>query len=247
MNEFLGIDPSIPIFHLVPFIVFSPIFFLVLYHLGLKEIINPSAEVREQKRLFKEEKARQANDRHAKIKASGLKMKVARKTPLQLLGQTIFFALFALLVVYFSSSPVYVAHPPEQAQVMLSFTHAGQHREECKKRTREELAKLAANMRAPMKCSRERWPLIIDLALDGKNVYRGAARPAGLSKDGHSSFYQQFPVTAGKHRVKVGMWDSRDTVSTGDHDFILERDVDLAAREILVIGFDNAAGHFTLE
>jgi hypothetical protein len=247
MNEFLGIDPSIPIFHLVPFIVFSPIFFLVLYHLGLKEIINPSPEVREQKRLLKEEKAREAAERQDKMKASGLKMKAPKKSPLQLLGQAIFFALFALLVVYFSTSPAYIAHPPEQGRIMLSFTHAGQHREECKKRSREELAKLAANMRAPMKCSRERWPLVIDLALDGENVYRGVAIPAGLSRDGHSSFYQKFPTDAGAHRIKVGMWDSGEGAGQGEHDYVLERSIELSPREILVIGFDNASGRFTLE
>ena len=213
----------------------------------MKEIINPSPEVREQKRLLKEEQARETDERHAKIKASGLKMKVAKKTPLQLLGQAVFFALFGLFVIYFSSSPVYVAHPPEQARVMLSFTHAGQHREECKKRSREELAKLAANMRAPMNCSRERWPLVIDLALDGKKVYQGVAIPAGLSRDGHSSFYQKFPIDAGTHRIKVGMWDSGEGASQDEYDFVLEHSIDIRPREILVIGFDNASGQFTLE
>ena len=38
MNELLGLDANFPLFHLIPLIVFGPIFALVLYHIGLKEI-----------------------------------------------------------------------------------------------------------------------------------------------------------------------------------------------------------------
>jgi|GEM_PF-130924 len=247
MNELLGIDPDIPLFHLIPFVVFSPIFFYVLYNLGLKEIFNPSPEVREQRRLHKEALAREAAERTSKLQDSGLKLKTAKRTPLQLLGQGVTFALFALVIGYFSGAPAYVSHPPEKALLMLSFTHAGQHVEKCKKRSREELAKLAPNMRAPMSCSRERWPVIAQLSLDGDNFFQGVATPAGFSKDGHSSFYEDFSVSTGKHRIKVYLWDGVANAGQGAPDFMLEQDVDLGPREILVIGFDNEAGRITLE
>ena len=247
MNELLGIDPNIPIFHLVPFVVFGPIFFLVLYNLGLKEIFRPSPEAREQRRLYKLEKAREADERKQKMTDAGMKLKVTRRTPGQLAIQGAMYVMFALVIGYFSSSPAYVAHPPEKAQVKLSFSHAGRHVKECKKRSREELAKLAANMRAPMSCSRERWPVIAHLMVDGESLYQGVAIPAGLSRDGHSSFYQEFPVAAGKHTITVGVWDGRAEAGEEEYDFTLERDVDLQSREILVIGFDNQAGQVTLK
>ncbi len=246
-NEFLGVSPDFPIFSFVPLVVFGPVFFLVLYNLGLKHIINPSAEVKEHKRLLKEQEAQEKAERQQKMKAAGMKMMAPKKTPLQLVGQGITFAIFAVTIGYLSTSPAYIAHSPEKAQLKLSFTHAGKHVEECKKRTREELAKLAANMRAPMECSRERWPVIAELSLDGKNIYQGVARPAGIKKDGHSSFYQEFPVATGKHTITVGLWDTRAEAGDGDYDFILEQEVDLKAKEILVIGFDNAAEKVTLE
>ncbi len=246
-NEFLGVSPDFPIFSFVPLLVFGPVFFLVLYNLGLKHIINPSPEVREHKRLLKEERAREAVERHQKMKDAGLKLKATKRTPFQYLGQGATFVMFALVISYFSTSPAYVAHPPQKALLMLSFTHPGKHVQECKKRTREELAKLAANMRAPMDCSRERQPVIVDLTLDGEKIHQGIAIPAGLSKDGHSSFYQQFTVDPGKHQITVGVWDSRSEVGEGDYDFVLEQEVELMAKEILVIGFDNAAGRITLE
>jgi hypothetical protein len=247
MNEFLGIDPNIPIFHLLPLVVFGPFFLYILYNLGLKEIINPSPETRELRRLAKQEKDRKKAEEHKKMEAAGLKIIIVKKTPLQLLGQGLTFALFALVIGYLSNSPAYVAHPPENALLRLSFTHAGKHIEKCRKRTREELAKLAANMRAPMSCSRERWPVITELSLDGKKIYQGVSSPAGFSKDGHSSFYQGFPIAAGRHRITVGVWDSRGEAGPVQYDYVLDRQVNLRPKEILVISFDNGAGGITLQ
>ena len=247
LNELLGVDPNIPIFHLVPLVVFGPIFALVLYNLGLKHIFNPSDEVKEQIRLRKEGEAREQADRQKKMDDAGMKLAAPKKTPLQLLGQAVTFGFFAAAIGYFSTSPAYVAHPPQKALLKLTFNHAGKHVEECRKRTREELLALPANMRKPMECKRERWPVIVDLALDGKNIYRGVATPAGVSKDGHSSFYATFPVSSGKHTITIGMWDSRGEAGGGDYDYVMEQVVDLTPQEILVIGFNNETGRLTLK
>jgi hypothetical protein len=45
---------------------------------------------------------------------------------------------------------------PEEALIKLSFVHHGQRVAECRPYTADELAKLAPNMRAPLKCGRER-------------------------------------------------------------------------------------------
>lgn len=247
LNELLGIPENIPVFHLVPLVVFGPIFALVLYNLGLKHILRPSDEVKEQIRLRKEGEAQEKAERQKKMDEAGILMKAPKKTPLQLVGQGATFAAFALAIAYFSTSPAYIAHPPEKAQLKLSFTHAGNHVEECRKLTREELQALPPNMRKPMDCSRERWPVIAVLSLDGKEIYTGIAAPTGLSKDGQSSFYQEFPVSAGKHTIKIGLWDTRGDVGDGDFDFELEQEVELAAKEVLVIGFDNETEKVTLK
>lgn len=247
MIEFLGLDPNFPIIYMVPLFVFGPIFFLVLYNLGLKHLINPSPEVRRQVKLRQQEKKRLAAERQQKIKDSGLKMGAGQRTPAQLFVQGLAYALFALGIAYFSTAPAYVANPPGMAQLKLSFTHAGKYRQECRKRSREELAKLAANMRAPMSCGRERWPVIADLSLNGKKVFSGVASPAGLFRGGQSSFYQELAVPAGFHTINLGLWDSRGEAGPDDYDYTLQSRVELTAGEILVIGFDNETGRITLE
>lgn len=96
-----------------------------------------------------------------------------------------------------------------------------------------------------MKCSRERWPVIVDLTVDGTTVFHGIAEPAGLSKDGHSSFYQTFIFADGPHRIGIGIQDNGER--GGDYDYFAKQDVSLSPAEILVIGFDNASQTITME
>jgi len=132
------------------------------------------------------------------------------------------------------------------AVVRLSFTHPGQRKEECHKRTREELQKLAPNMRAPMSCSRERWPLVVDLSIDGENVFHGISIPAGQARDGHSSFYEKFPVTAGRHRIIARIRD-RGGETRSEYDYTAEREIDVKATDILMIGFSNSSARIVFE
>ena len=61
-------------------------------------------------------------------------------TPMSIIGQTVFYGLFAVIVGYFSTGPRYQHLAPDQALIKLSFSHHGQPVTECRKRTAEELA-----------------------------------------------------------------------------------------------------------
>jgi len=244
MNELLGLDPDFPIFYLIPVLVFGPIFFTILYQFGLKDIINPSLEDRQYRQTLKQHEDDLQNERLRKLEASGLSPAGLKRHPLQWLGQALTYIMFAGVIVYFSSAPSYQAHPPDKAEIRLSLTHPGRHKVECRKRTREELQKLSANMRAPLSCARERWPLVVKMVLDGKLVFSGTAQPTGLSNDGHSSFYEKFTVGEKAHRIEVQLWDGD---GTGEPDYVLNRNVTLSPLEILVIGFGGSGQGLTLQ
>jgi hypothetical protein len=247
MNELFGFVSDLPLFYLVPLLVFGPVFLLILYNLSLKDIVNPSPEMREERRRMKEMAERIADERNEKRSASGPGKRAAANTPLQWAGQAITYMIFALIIAIFSNTPLYVANPPEMAEIKLSFTHAGKRKEKCRKRTPEELRKLAENMRTAMTCPRRRWPVTTDLMVDGAAVFHGVAQPAGLSKDSHSTFYEAFTVSAGTHRIRVRILDSGQYGEGVDYDYVLEEEVVLSPSEILVIGFDNDAKRITLE
>lgn len=155
--------------------------------------------------------------------------------------QAFFYALFCAAIGWFSASPSYVHMDPNLALIKLSFTHAGEHKEDCRQLTPEELAELAPNMRRPMRCSRERVPLLVELDLDDKVILRRELPPSGLSRDGISTVYQRFPVSPGEHRLTVRLRDSRREEGF-DHE--RSETVRLSARRNLVIDFNPEAGGF---
>lgn len=160
------------------------------------------------------------------------------------IGQGLLYALFALVIGVFSSWPTYRPLGSDQSLIKLSFSHTGQPVSDCRAQTPEDLAKLPPNMRAPVRCPRERSPIVVELDIDGAPAVRHTARPSGLSKDGASSVYHRLLVAAGSHRVAVRM---KDDVRSKGFAHLREETVSLKPAQILVIDFDTATQKITLQ
>ncbi|MGD2055832.1 MAG: hypothetical protein PVJ15_03425 [Gammaproteobacteria bacterium] len=157
------------------------------------------------------------------------------------LGQVIAYALFAVVIGYFATLPAYTHLQPGKAVIKLSFSHAGQHRGECRRLTQEELNKLPPNMRRPMDCPRERLPLLVELEMDGEILYRDRLPPSGLAGDGASTAYKKFPVDSGNHRLVARL---RETDRANGFDYEKTARVTLAPQQNLVIDFRPELGGF---
>ena len=166
------------------------------------------------------------------------------KKIMQYAGQAVFYGLFVAVIGYFSSAPAYEHFPKDMALIKASFSHAGQPKEECHVRTADELAKLPPNMRVAIQCGRERSPVMFDLELDGKVVYRAELPPAGLSRDGVSTVYQRFQVPAGHHHLRARL---KDSVRVPDFNYIKEADVELAPAQVFVVEFSSRTGGFVFK
>lgn len=164
--------------------------------------------------------------------------------PLALVGQALFYGLFAVIIGYFSTSPDYTHLEPDRALIKLSFSTHGEPVGECHTRTPEELAKLAPNMRAPTTCPRERSPITVKIDMDGKLLFEGVAPPAGLSKDGTSTIYRRFEVPAGEHMLSVKM---NDNVRIKDFNHVKEEKLTLKPSQILVIDLRKDRGGIFFE
>lgn len=165
-------------------------------------------------------------------------------TPAAWIGQIALYGLFALVIGVFSHWPPYRHLAADQALITLSFSHTGQPVSDCRPQTPEELAKLPPNMRAPVRCPRERSPIVVELDIDGAPTLRQLARPSGLSKDGAASVYHRVAVAAGTHRVSVRMSDDARRSGFGH---VREETVTLKPAQILVIDFDTATQTLTLQ
>lgn len=158
-----------------------------------------------------------------------------------ILLQVITYTLFAVVVGYFSVNPAYVHLDPDSALIKMNFTHTGEKKEECHTLTQEELEALAPNMRRPVICERERVPLLLEVLLDGKPVYREHLSPTGLSRDGAATVYKKFPVPAGEHSLILQL---RDSHRKSGFDYERRETIFLAPGQNFVIDFRESAGGF---
>lgn len=160
--------------------------------------------------------------------------------PLGYVGQGAVYLLLALGIGYFSDRPAYTHFPPDMALIKLSFAH-GANKEECRRRTDEELARLAANMRRPLVCARERLPVTVELLLDGEPLYHAVLPPTGLAGDGPSRTYQRFAVSPGRHELSARL---RDSDRSEGFDYERSAVVELAPGQSLAIDFRPEMGGF---
>jgi hypothetical protein len=160
--------------------------------------------------------------------------------PLGYIGQGAVYLLLALGIGYFSDRPAHTHFPPNLALIKLSFAHGAQ-KEDCRRRTDEELAKLPPNMRRPMVCARERLPITVELLLDGEPLYQAVLPPTGLAGDGPSRAYQRFAVAPGRHELSARL---RDTDRAEGFDFERTAVVELAPAQSLAIDFRAEMGGF---
>ena len=152
--------------------------------------------------------------------------------------QALFYLPLMLLIGYFSSAPVFVHLPANEALLRLSIAHAGERKQACRERSQEELAQLPPNMRAAQNCPRERFPLLVELEIDGRLQYRTEAAPAGLQRDGLATLYHRLPIAAGTHRIVVRMRDRPQEGFT----YVREETLNLAGGDSLLIDFNASRG-----
>ncbi len=153
---------------------------------------------------------------------------------LQYLGQFAAYALFALLLGYFSESPKYRHMEEGKAVIKLSISHAGKIVGKCRKPTAEELAGLPRNMRMREICPRERSPVSVELVMNGDILYRETIPPSGFQKDGVSVVYKRFAVPAGDYLIEAKL---KDQLGDERYDYVTKKAISLKPRQVVVIDF----------
>ena len=159
----------------------------------------------------------------------------------RILAQVVAYAAFVGLIAYFSKSPEYAYVDPQMGLIRLSFSHAGARKEECRRRTPEEIAALPPNMRKPLDCPRERLPVLVELHVDGELIYRRALPPSGIAGDSASTAYERFVVSPGYHLITAKL---RDTARNEGFDYESEKRILIEPKQNLVIDFRADAGGF---
>ncbi len=158
------------------------------------------------------------------------------------IGAVPLYALFAAVVGYFSINPDYQYRDPDEAVLKLSVNHHGDFKEPCQELSPEEVAKLPPNMRRTRDCPRERWPVAVELSVDGAIVFSEMVAPTGLSGDGSMYAYERMPIPAGEHEITFSV---RDSQAEGVEPRVHSQRVRLEPGQVLVVEFLNNAFTFT--
>jgi len=162
--------------------------------------------------------------------------------PLRWAGQGVAYAAVLIGVGVFATQPAYTYLAADSALLKLSFSHAGRPLKPCRRYSHEELTNTPFSERKATSCERGRWPVYVELDLDGRPIYRGTHEPAGLWNDGPSAVYARFEVPAGRHRLEARL---RDDGAPSGFKFVAERTVELRPGENFVVDFRAAEGGFT--
>ncbi len=156
-------------------------------------------------------------------------------------GQAVFYAVVVLGIGYFSQRPIYQHIPPDEAQILLSFSHGGQRKQACRRLSSAEIAKLPPNQRRPNTCARERLPIHVQLVLDDAVIFDRILEPTGLSGDGPAHAYEKFLVPAGRHKL-IARLEDRGRADSFSYESELV--VELRPRQNLPIDFKADKGGF---
>ncbi|MFT5140871.1 MAG: quinol-cytochrome oxidoreductase complex cytochrome b subunit [Lysobacterales bacterium] len=166
---------------------------------------------------------------------------ISRVAPIS--RQAVAYAAFAGIIGLFSVWPSFRLITKEEAIVSVTFSHAGQRVQECRKLSQEELQKLAPNMRKPLDCPRERHPVELSFQIDGVVWYQQSIAPSGIWNDGESTIYQRLVVDSGEHDLYIGMGDSGPGQGfTFEHKQL----VDIRPGQHIVVEFDSTQQTFEI-
>ena len=163
---------------------------------------------------------------------------------IRILGQAMAYGVFVAVVGVFSIWPEYRLLDEHQAIVSLTFSHAAERVEECRRLTQEELDALPPNMRKPTDCPRERHPVQVDMRLDDRLVFGETLPASGLWKDGKANAYWRTKIDAGDYVLFIGMNDS-GTIDRFDYELSVKKEI--TPGQNVVVGFDGLSNSFVIE
>jgi quinol-cytochrome oxidoreductase complex cytochrome b subunit/coenzyme F420-reducing hydrogenase delta subunit len=159
--------------------------------------------------------------------------------PARVAGMAIVLGALSGLTAFLAAGLPWRQLAPEQAVVRLSIRHATEPRVPCKPLTPQQLAELKPNMRRPVDCPRERWPITVELERDGRLLYRGTHEPSGLWSDGVATVHRAFAVPAGPQSLTVRM---RDSGRADGFEHVRSGSIDLEPGQNFVIEFETGSG-----
>ncbi len=162
----------------------------------------------------------------------------------------IILLLPALFVMKYTAVP-YPFYSDDVAVLKVAFQHTGKRvipydeikaLKERAKQYREELKnerQVRMSLKSRQGATRERFPLEMELIVDGKKLLDKEYQAMGRQRDMAAVVYDAFELKPGTHHIRAVMKDSKreDAIS-----YVFEDTVEFNPRDVKVITFDQVKG-----
>ncbi|MBI5874840.1 MAG: hypothetical protein HZB81_03175 [Deltaproteobacteria bacterium] len=149
-----------------------------------------------------------------------------------------------LLIIFLSDAP-YSYFSAQDSMLKIAFKRSGKRVQECNEEEfiKQEAAKYAEMQKTrqgvPMDvgkkagCSRERFPVFIEMYVDGEKILTKDYPPIGIRKDGPSFVYDRFLIKPGKHKVFVKIKDG----GPDSPFFTMDKEMEFIQGKIMLLRF----------
>lgn len=161
-----------------------------------------------------------------------------------------------LLPAVYLSDASFSFYKPETALLKIAFKHSGKRIVDCDetalikqagqmyRKSLKDVGRVSMDNAMMNGCPRERYPVSVNVMLDGAQLLRKDFSPTGIKNDMASYVYDEFTVKPGERRVTVSLWD---TGRKETPDYSLDETVSFADRQTLLIRVDDVAGKLVIE
>lgn len=144
-------------------------------------------------------------------------------------------AVLAAAIVL-GSRVAWMAEPGDDGLIRLSWKAVGERVEACRAPSPEELQALPAHMRPKEICDGALASFRLTVSIDSLPVAARTLRAPGTRHDRPTTVYEEFAVAPGRHRLEIRfVSEPPEGVPSSLPPLVLARDVDVAAREIVLI------------
>ena len=169
----------------------------------------------------------------------------------------------ATVVMFFITVPVlyisdasYSFYKPGEAALKVAFKHIGRRIADCSeadlirtegeryRKLLKDTRQVQMNIAKLANCPRERYPVVVEIDLDGRNILKKAYSPTGFKKDMASYVYEEFLIEPGTHTLSARLYDRG---LDGGPNYTLEEKVDIKPAEIKLIRVDDKLNKMLLE
>jgi hypothetical protein len=123
-------------------------------------------------------------------------------SPARILGTVVATAAGLALLAFTSGMPL-AHHREETARLRLSWSARPERIEVCRRLSAEEQARLAEHMRQRVACEGSFATYTLRVEVNGAAIAENVIRGAGLRHDRPLYLLREYPVPAGRHRIRV--------------------------------------------